>query len=435
MITTKFWSKWDKELKISTEYIMDKRTTTILLFALIIGYFAPRLCSQDLKINEVMAGNATTIADEDGDYPDWLELYNNGNDPIHLKDYGLSDNENDPFKWVFPNAIIQPQQHLLIFASEKNRRIIISHWETVINWGATWKYRQGNANITLDVSPKMGGLIKLSTIAVEKYPWQGNYFMNTPLPVKAIPHANYKFSRWQGINTSNSDAIVIKLTGTTLLTAVFEPITGTSESVVINEINYNSSSSFNPGDWLELNNNSETSIDISGWQLKDAEDNHIFYIPPNVVFPAHEYLVLCRDTLSFKTYFPGVHNIIGNLDFGLNRNGEAIRLYNEANIIMDSLTYNNRHPWPIMPDGGGPTLALKNPGMDNALPVSWSASRDHGTPGTKNDIYIELSVNSFPTIPMAFHLYPNYPNPFNATTTISYQLPGLSLVNISIYNV
>ncbi|MCK4297396.1 MAG: T9SS type A sorting domain-containing protein, partial [Candidatus Marinimicrobia bacterium] len=38
-------------------------------------------------------------------------------------------------------------------------------------------------------------------------------------------------------------------------------------------------------------------------------------------------------------------------------------------------------------------------------------------------------------MPQTFALKTNYPNPFNAVTTISYQLPELSFVNLSIYNV
>ena len=49
--------------------------------------------------------------------------------------------------------------------------------------------------------------------------------------------------------------------------------------VVINEINYNSSDSFNPDDWVELYNNSNDTIDITSWLLKDEKDDHIFIIP------------------------------------------------------------------------------------------------------------------------------------------------------------
>lgn len=78
--------------------------------------------AQTLSINEVMASNATTLPDDDGDYEDWIELHNYGNEAISLTGYGLSDAFNQPFRWVFPNLSIQPGAYLLIWASGKDRR-------------------------------------------------------------------------------------------------------------------------------------------------------------------------------------------------------------------------------------------------------------------------------------------------------------------------
>ncbi len=74
-----------------------------------------------LRINEVMASNATTIPDEDGDYEDWIELYNAGSETIHLLGFGLSDDYGNPFRWVFPEISIDPGEYLLVWASGKNR--------------------------------------------------------------------------------------------------------------------------------------------------------------------------------------------------------------------------------------------------------------------------------------------------------------------------
>jgi uncharacterized repeat protein (TIGR02543 family) len=68
-----------------------------------------------------MASNANTIADEDGDFEDWIELLNYGEAAINLTGYGLSDNSGTPFKWVFPNISIQPGGYIMIWASGKNR--------------------------------------------------------------------------------------------------------------------------------------------------------------------------------------------------------------------------------------------------------------------------------------------------------------------------
>ncbi len=75
-----------------------------------------------LIISEVMAENLTTIADEDGDYPDWIELHNQGTEPVNLEGFGLSDDEDDLFRWVLPSVEINPGDYLLVFASRKDRR-------------------------------------------------------------------------------------------------------------------------------------------------------------------------------------------------------------------------------------------------------------------------------------------------------------------------
>jgi len=70
----------------------------------------------DLFINEFCASNATIIADEFGEYDDWIEIYNAGNEDIWLGDKYLSDNFNDPSKWQFPDITLSPEDFLLVWA-------------------------------------------------------------------------------------------------------------------------------------------------------------------------------------------------------------------------------------------------------------------------------------------------------------------------------
>lgn len=93
----------------------------MLLSSLVLIFQADCLLSQSLVINEIMASNATTIADEDGDYPDWIELYNSGTEPVNLHGFMISDQPSNPGRWTFPSIVIEPGEFLLIFASGKNR--------------------------------------------------------------------------------------------------------------------------------------------------------------------------------------------------------------------------------------------------------------------------------------------------------------------------
>ncbi|MDP2423231.1 MAG: CotH kinase family protein [Bacteroidales bacterium] len=69
-----------------------------------------------LFINEFMASNSNVLADEYGEYDDWIEIYNAGSASIWLGDKYLSDNLNIPTKWAFPDTTIAAGGFLLVWA-------------------------------------------------------------------------------------------------------------------------------------------------------------------------------------------------------------------------------------------------------------------------------------------------------------------------------
>lgn len=77
----------------------------------------------ELYINEVLSSNDTGAQDEDGDYSDWMEIWNAGDSPVNLAGWGLSDSYSNPFKWTFGDVTIQPNEFLIVWASSKDRRV------------------------------------------------------------------------------------------------------------------------------------------------------------------------------------------------------------------------------------------------------------------------------------------------------------------------
>jgi spore coat protein CotH len=69
-----------------------------------------------LFINEIMADNDTTIADEYGEYDNWIELYNGDDEAVWLGDKYLSDNLGNPDKWQLPDLTMQPGTFIIIWA-------------------------------------------------------------------------------------------------------------------------------------------------------------------------------------------------------------------------------------------------------------------------------------------------------------------------------
>jgi len=295
---------------------------------------------------------------------------------------------------------------------------------------------EGSDFIELDISLPGSGKIKINSILIDNYPWSGDYFLGVPIQLSALPNSGYRFTHWSGLLSSDSldQQISVFLPDVQFVMAHFEKNNVISENVIFNEINYNSSTTFDPKDWVELYNPFSSPIDVSKWTFQDSDNSHKFTIPNNTVIPADDYLVLCRDLSAFHKFFPSVKNTIGDFDFGLNRNQDIVRLFDNMGNIIDSVSFSSLAPWPPQPDGTGPTLSLREPHLDNSIAQNWGISIGHGSPGSQNELasYANIEQTALPSV---ISLGQNYPNPFNGGTTISYAIPRTALVNLCIFNI
>ena len=75
--------------------------------------------SSPVVINELMASNTKSLTDPQGDNDDWIELHNVSDYTVNLSGMYLSDNQNNPRKWQFPDDTqIAPGGYLIIWADE-----------------------------------------------------------------------------------------------------------------------------------------------------------------------------------------------------------------------------------------------------------------------------------------------------------------------------
>ena len=72
-------------------------------------------------ISEFLARNKSVLADEDGAFSDWIEIYNDANSPTNLAGWFLTDTPTNLTKWVFPSTNVAAKDFLIVFASGKNR--------------------------------------------------------------------------------------------------------------------------------------------------------------------------------------------------------------------------------------------------------------------------------------------------------------------------
>lgn len=259
-------------------------------------------------------------------------------------------------------------------------------------------------NITLQVNNEAHGDIQINTLTLSNYPWSGEYFASAPVTLRALPKPGYRFLRWEGDQTGTSSTLLVNVDRQLTIRAVFEESDSELNTVVINEINYNSDKDSETEDWIELYNNSPNSIDLSGWIIKDNDDDHAFVIENGTMLSSGAYIVICRDQEVFQTIH-STSNTLGNMNFGLSSDGDCVRLFNSEGIITDQVCYSTDAPWPSLPDGKGGTLALKKPTLDNADAASWYGLSGNGNPGEANEIDLDL----LGTIdhPEKFSFYPN----------------------------
>ena len=119
------------------------------IFVLWIGFNRDVQAQEDFAITEFAASNSSAPADEDGDFSDWIEIYNRNPSALSLDGWSLTDDRNDPQKWRFPDGPrLFPGEYLLLV---RNRAAFESRYGTGLEIAGEYSGRldNGGERITL----------------------------------------------------------------------------------------------------------------------------------------------------------------------------------------------------------------------------------------------------------------------------------------------
>jgi len=150
--------------------------------------------------------------------------------------------------------------------------------------------------------------------------------------------------------------------------------------IIITEIHYNPSPEQGLDEryeFLELYNDGDMPVDLSGWQV---DDGVVCSIPDGTVLEPGGHLVIAADADSYAHLDC---QVLAWEEGKLSNGGETLRLVDEEGFWVDCVAYDDEGVWCDDADGNGPSLELVDASLPNHIAAHWQASQSSGgTPGT-----------------------------------------------------
>jgi len=198
----------------------------------------------------------------------------------------------------------------------------------------------------------------------------------------------------------------------------FDDLTYSDQGVMITEIMANPSSvSDSYGEWFEIMNMTDSTIDIHGWSIKDLQGDEHEILSDQMTIPVlpDEYFVLARN--GDQTLNGGINVDYEYDGFSLSNTEDEVILQDISGAIVDEVHYSSG--WPF---SSGVSMEIHDLLVDNQLSENWFYSTmaygngDLGSPGIPFDGTLNIEESSI--MPNGFSLISLYPNPFNPEITI-----------------
>lgn len=152
-------------------------------------------------------------------------------------------------------------------------------------------------------------------------------------------------------------------------------------AVVFSEVMYNSQGNPDLG-WVELHNPLGIDFDLSGFRLDGAVH---YTFATGTMLKARGYLVVAANAAALGQSPLGTSAAVGSFAGALPLDAGTIELWNNFGRLMDTVTYADGEPWPVLAGGSGASLAKRDPAGLSTLAENWVASdKLGGTPGAAN---------------------------------------------------
>ena len=219
-----------------------------------------------IRFSELTIKNRATLPDEDGDFPDWIELENVSGDTVELSGWTLRDSEGKD-GWSFPETRLGPGQRLVLFASGKDKP---GHVSFSLSAGETLQLFTANgAPVQELVCPD--GEADRAWLPDGQGGWTESLYPTPGLPNTAESYVSLMEQR------QLAGPLAIYEVCTFNRPARWKGLLGTC-------------------DWVELKNVSGENVELSDYYLSDsAKERMLYRLPEKTLRPGEYFLLRCSE--------------------------------------------------------------------------------------------------------------------------------------------
>ena len=324
-----------------------------------------------LYINEFMASNDAALPGPDGQFPDWIEIYNAGPDAVMLGGYYMYDTLDVTVAFQIPDTYpdsvtVDAGGFILFYANKKDDESVL------------------NLNFKLSGSGEQVGLWGPDQTEIDGITY-GN--QSGDISFGRFPDGGAKWGFMSDYSPGTANAMI-------------DP---PSVQLFINEFMASNDAALagpmgDYPDWIEIYNAGAEAVNLGGYYMYDTLDASVAYqipdtYPDSVTVQPGEYILFYANK---KTDWS-----VLNLGFKLSGDGEQVGLWSPEQEMLDGITYNEQFPdtsygrytdgtddWYLMSDftpGASNTNPNPGPGDVTLYINEFMASNDFAYPGPQGD--------------------------------------------------
>jgi len=334
---------------------------------------------EGLVINEVMPVNNSTVADDAGDYDDWIEITNTSGSSIALGGLGLTDHLEGTPDFLFPSMTLAPGEYVVVWADEETGEGDL-HAPFKLDGDGEDVYLTDGAVIIDQVTfPSLAGDVSWGRWADGTGDWQ--------MLSLATPGA-------ENLNPDEPETVVLYI----------------NEFVAQNNAGIQDEAG-SYEDWVEIYNPGPDAVEMGGLFLTDDLTLTTQWAFPDTLLGAGSFMLVWCDN---DEEDGPLHTT-----FKLGASGEEIGLYGRlaaGNLLIDSVVF-------------GAQTENVSEGRETDGGATWTTFSEP-TPGASNDGSTDAPSAGI----LGARLLPNYPNPFNPMTTLRFEIPRDGVVRLEIFD-